>query len=84
MKDLPSWVPDWSGEWYLRAYITAYCKRDIRWDLPGSEDSNFTAGSSYEYNLSFKTVNSRELLVIRGVFYDRILAASGILTNWEH
>jgi hypothetical protein len=83
VQDLPSWVPDWSGEWDLTTFITTYCKREIRWDLPGSDDGNFTAGSSCESSLSFKTVDSRELLVIRGLFYNQILATSAILANCE-
>ncbi|GAP82871.1 putative HET-6OR heterokaryon incompatibility protein [Rosellinia necatrix] len=83
VEGLPSWVPDWSCEWDFSYCILAYCKRDIRWDLPGSDDGNFKAGSSYESSLSFKTVGSREILVVRGSIYDRVLIASAVLGNWR-
>lgn len=83
VKDLPSWVPDWSSEWDLSYYVASYCKRDLSRDLPTIKDGNFTAGNSCEVNLSFKTVDSKDLLVIRGLLYDRILTASPILGNSE-
>jgi hypothetical protein len=79
MKNLASWVPDWSTEWSLGDYAVAYCKRDLLRDLPNSNDGHFTAGTSHGFSLSFKTVNSRDLLVISGILYDRILVASRIL-----
>lgn len=84
MEDLPSWVPDWSAKLELNSYIIAYCKREIRWDLPGSDDGHFSAGGSSPPDISFKTVDSRELLIIRGLFYDQISATSDILGNWKN
>jgi hypothetical protein len=84
LMSLPSWVPDWSGEWDLNYCILAYCRRDLRRDLPGSDDGTFTAGGSSEPSLTFETVNSRELLVIRGSIYDRIQETSAVLGNREY
>lgn len=82
-RDLPSWVPDWSSAWDLDYFKSSYCKRDLLRDRPESNDGHFRAGDSCESSLSFKTVESRELLVIRGFLHDRILAASPILGNYE-
>lgn len=82
IKDLPSWVPDWSAEWNLTPFVLSYCKRDIRWDLPGSNDGNFTAGSPCESSPRFKMVGPRELLIIRGVVHGGILSASAILGKY--
>jgi hypothetical protein len=82
--DLPSWTPGWSSEWDTNLYAVTYCKWDIRWDLPRSNDDydgNFSAGSHCEPTLTFKSVDARELLVIRGLVHYRIIATSPILGN---
>jgi len=88
MFEQPNYVPEHLALFRLFALLlnvnfslnmSTYLKRHVAWNLPGFANGYFTAGSSCDPGLNFKTVDSRELHVIRGLVYDRILAISDFL-----
>jgi hypothetical protein len=80
---LPSWVPDWSANWHAKwnvdALLLSFCRQQLRHDLHGSGDAIFQAGGSLKAEFRFERANSKDLLCLDGLIYDRVHVTTAIL-----
>ncbi|KAI1326984.1 hypothetical protein F5Y16DRAFT_399910 [Xylariaceae sp. FL0255] len=74
--DFMYWSAEWTSVW---GSSSALAKGEFQKDLPGSDGRDFSAGSTYNSSLSFRTHGFRELLTIRNLHFDHILAYSEII-----